>query len=500
LQNLTSFEDYIRSAARDAHGPANRANALVAWVFYGDEPSWESAPGGVEDFDDILPAFESSLTPLWSAAAASLVRHGGAHSVEGLGSDLRRALGWSRSADPVSLGRLLSITGFCSVFDEESVCLQSCPCLECAWPKLDLASLLLRIGDEVPFVLAAMTLTSDHTMDCCDSTGEFKFTPAFVSWHAARMAGVSVNDGLLARARIVPPPSRVDRSHPPRPRRLLRGELRKALVALLCRRGEPARFRELLALVHSQCPDLSFVSSQQLWNCLSGNSDFVRVRPGWYFVSDRCRADESSAGLVAASVEPAAVAASSSKSPCLACDQAKEAAVALVSADARPVHIEDVAHSITNTVCKECGAEVELEMDGRMVQRLVQPSTRVVVDNGYAFRTEDWRLRRSKKLVDALEGALHRLGGKAKIEDVAAVVRDNSETFTDATLGQVRSCLYAQSAQRKRFLLLGGAVFCLPSAVLEGADSEIPRSRRSDEQNNGPREAVHAHQIVLRGD
>jgi len=171
-----------------------------------------------------------------------------------------------------------------------------------------------------------------------------------------------------------------------------------------------------------------------------------------------------------------------------------------VSADARPVHIEDVALSISSTVCKKCGAEVELEMDGRMVQRLVQRTTRVIVDNGYAFRTEDWRLRRSEKLVDAVEGALHRLGGKAKVEDVAAVVRGNSETFRDATIGQIRSCLYAQCAQRKRFLLLGGAVFCLPSAVPEGSDSEIPRGRRSDEHNTGPREAVHAHQIVLRSD
>jgi hypothetical protein len=388
-----------------------------------------------------------------------------------------------------------------------------------------------------------------------------------------------------------------------------------------------------LALVHTECPDLNFVSSQQVQNCVANNSDFVRVRPGLYFVSNRCRvasrtagsaasdmaaggtgsasttvsggaaelpeglrlsrtplwgappsqettrlvrileatgyptaslgltpglyaaierlgiktvgdlilteasvvkrqlateADESFVSLIMrrvnerklailrdavrrlvkhpsaapkpdATTKPAASVESRSKTPCSMCEQAKLAALALISAEARPAHIEDVAHSVSVALCAKCGSELSSDVDGSLMQRLLRGSTQVIVDGDQVYRLEVWRLSRSKKLVEAVEGALSRLGGKARASDVAATIRDHSDVFSEVRLDQVRSCLYAQSYQRRRFVVLGDGVFCLPNCVPEGAERYAPKSH-VEILSSGPREAVHAYQIVLRDD
>lgn len=184
--------------------------------------------------------------------------------------------------------------------------------------------------------------------------------------------------------------------------------------------------------------------------------------------------------------------------PCSDCQPARTHLLGLASGDGRAMHILDAAHSVVATCCRECKDGPPSAVDAYVVRRLLQDTDDVVVDDDRIYDLLSWRLFQSPQLVDAAEGALHRLGGEACLVEIADTIRSNNATWGAATNAQVSATLYVQ---KRRFELLGRAVFRLK----DGSSThppEVPEEPGTKPSRSASqlRVAQTAEDIEFRGD
>lgn len=180
--------------------------------------------------------------------------------------------------------------------------------------------------------------------------------------------------------------------------------------------------------------------------------------------------------------------------PCAVCQFARTHLVGIAFGNGRAMHVLDAAHSVVATCCRQCEDGPSSPVDAQVVRRLLRDADdRIVVDDDdhRIYDSLSWLLFRSRRLREAVEGALCNLGGEACVEEIANTIRSSNGTWRAAKDGQVRSALCAhQRIERSR-----KGVFRLKSAssTPEGKPPIAPHESE-------PRIAKTADDIVFKGD